>query len=116
MVGSTDYNDTNAVLRTQLYLVHSQLVFERHKRDLYVKRNRRLLRSVINTQQLKEETDAMVGLQILVLIYYFLGGGNPYIYISFTCIPNFITTNGNYRNSLVLLYFFGCQTLRSIYL
>ena len=52
------------MLRTQLQLVHSQLLFERHNRDLYVKRNRRLLRGVINAQQLKEETDAMVTLKL----------------------------------------------------
>ncbi|XP_072243209.1 TSC complex subunit 1a [Leuresthes tenuis] len=46
-------------LRSQLLLVHSQLEYERFKRQQHAIRNRRLLRRVINTTVLEEHNVAM---------------------------------------------------------
>ncbi|XP_042338281.1 hamartin-like, partial [Plectropomus leopardus] len=47
-------------LRSQLLLVHSQLQYERFKRQQHAIRNRRLLRRVINATSLEEHNVAMV--------------------------------------------------------
>lgn len=47
-------------LRSQLLLVHSQLQYERFKRQQHAVRNRRLLRRVINAAALEEQGVAMV--------------------------------------------------------
>lgn len=47
-------------LRSQLLLVHSQLQYERFKRQQHAIRNRRLLRRVINATALEEQGVAMV--------------------------------------------------------
>lgn len=47
-------------VRSQLLLVHSQLLYERFKRQQHAIRNRRLLRRVINTTALEERSVAMV--------------------------------------------------------
>lgn len=52
-------------LRSQLLLVHSQLQYERFKRQQHAIRNRRLLRRVINTTVLEEHSVAMVTLHLL---------------------------------------------------
>lgn len=52
-------------LRSQLLLVHSQLQYERFKRQQHAIRNRRLLRRVINTTVLEEHSVAMVTFQLL---------------------------------------------------
>ncbi|KAK2838215.1 hypothetical protein Q5P01_015427 [Channa striata] len=46
-------------LRSQLLLVHSQLQYERFKRQQHAVRNRRLLRRVINTTALEEQSVSM---------------------------------------------------------
>ncbi|MEQ2186276.1 hypothetical protein GOODEAATRI_026969, partial [Goodea atripinnis] len=46
-------------LKSQLLLVHSQLQYERFKRQQHAIRNRRLLRRVINVTALEEQTVAM---------------------------------------------------------
>uniref|UniRef100_A0A3Q2P833 TSC complex subunit 1a n=1 Tax=Fundulus heteroclitus TaxID=8078 RepID=A0A3Q2P833_FUNHE len=46
-------------LKSQLLLVHSQLQYERFKRQQHAIRNRRLLRRVINSTALEEQTAAM---------------------------------------------------------
>ncbi|CAJ1069561.1 TSC complex subunit 1a [Xyrichtys novacula] len=48
-------------LRSQLLLVHSQLQYERFKRQQHAMRNRRLLRRVIKATALEEQTVAMKG-------------------------------------------------------
>ncbi|XP_075938533.1 LOW QUALITY PROTEIN: TSC complex subunit 1a [Anarhichas minor] len=48
-------------LRSQLLLVHSQLQYERFKRQQHAVRNRRLLRRVINATALEEHVVAMKG-------------------------------------------------------
>ncbi|MEQ2256722.1 hypothetical protein ILYODFUR_027027, partial [Ilyodon furcidens] len=48
-------------LKSQLLLVHSQLQYERFKRQQHAIRNRRLLRRVINVTALEEQTVAMKG-------------------------------------------------------
>lgn len=47
-------------LRSQLLLLHSQLLYERYKREQHAVRNRRLLRRVINATALEEQNNAMV--------------------------------------------------------
>uniref|UniRef100_A0AAY5EKB9 TSC complex subunit 1b n=1 Tax=Electrophorus electricus TaxID=8005 RepID=A0AAY5EKB9_ELEEL len=46
-------------LRSQLLLLHNQLLFERYKREQHALRNRRLLRRIINTTALQEQNNAM---------------------------------------------------------
>ncbi|XP_076586558.1 TSC complex subunit 1a isoform X1 [Chaetodon auriga] len=48
-------------LRSQLLLIHSQLQYERFKRQQHAIRNRRLLRRVINATALEEQSVAMKG-------------------------------------------------------
>ncbi|XP_038131225.1 TSC complex subunit 1a isoform X2 [Cyprinodon tularosa] len=57
MGGSTQGEELQA-LRSQLLLVHSQLLYERFKRQQHAVRNRRLLRRVINATALEEQTVA----------------------------------------------------------
>ncbi|XP_061118845.1 hamartin-like isoform X2 [Conger conger] len=51
--------DELQTLRSQLLLLHSQLLFERYKREQHALRNRRLLRRIINTTALQEHNSAM---------------------------------------------------------
>ncbi|KAL4609401.1 hamartin-like isoform X4 [Arapaima gigas] len=46
-------------LRSQLLLLHNQLLYERYKREQHAVRNRRLLRRVINATALEEQNNAM---------------------------------------------------------
>ncbi|XP_068608710.1 TSC complex subunit 1b [Brachionichthys hirsutus] len=46
-------------LRSQLLLLHNQLLYERHKREQHAVRNRRLLRRIINATALEEQNNAM---------------------------------------------------------
>ncbi|XP_061117085.1 TSC complex subunit 1a isoform X2 [Conger conger] len=46
-------------LRSQLLLLHSQLLYERYKREQHALRNRRLLRRIINATALEEQNHAM---------------------------------------------------------
>ena len=52
--------DELQTLRSQLLLLHSQLQYERHKREQHAVRNRRLLRRIINATALQEQNIAMV--------------------------------------------------------
>ncbi|XP_035383113.1 TSC complex subunit 1b isoform X2 [Electrophorus electricus] len=54
----THFGDLQA-LRSQLLLLHNQLLFERYKREQHALRNRRLLRRIINTTALQEQNNAM---------------------------------------------------------
>ncbi len=47
-------------LRSQLLLLHNQLLYERYKREQHAVRNRRLLRRIINATTLEEQNNAMV--------------------------------------------------------
>lgn len=49
-------------LRSQLLLLHNQLLYERYKREQHAVRNRRLLRRIINATALEEQNNAMVKL------------------------------------------------------
>ncbi|XP_066512402.1 hamartin-like isoform X1 [Hoplias malabaricus] len=51
--------DELALLRSQLLLLHNQLLYERHKREQHALRNRRLLRRVINATALEEQNNSM---------------------------------------------------------
>uniref|UniRef100_A0A672SL17 Hamartin-like n=1 Tax=Sinocyclocheilus grahami TaxID=75366 RepID=A0A672SL17_SINGR len=46
-------------LRSQLLLLHNQLLYERYKREQHAIRNRRLLRRIINATTLEEQNNAM---------------------------------------------------------
>uniref|UniRef100_A0A8D3D2Z7 TSC complex subunit 1b n=1 Tax=Scophthalmus maximus TaxID=52904 RepID=A0A8D3D2Z7_SCOMX len=46
-------------LRSQLLLMHNQLLYERYKREQHAVRNRRLLRRIINATALEEQNNAM---------------------------------------------------------
>uniref|UniRef100_A0A8C9SY20 TSC complex subunit 1b n=1 Tax=Scleropages formosus TaxID=113540 RepID=A0A8C9SY20_SCLFO len=46
-------------LRSQLLLLHNQLLYERYKREQHAVRNRRLLRRIINSTALEEQNNAM---------------------------------------------------------
>uniref|UniRef100_A0A671YUY7 TSC complex subunit 1b n=1 Tax=Sparus aurata TaxID=8175 RepID=A0A671YUY7_SPAAU len=46
-------------LRSQLLLLHNQLLYERYKREQHAVRNRRLLRRIINATALEEQNNAM---------------------------------------------------------
>lgn len=47
------------MLRSQLLLLHNQLLYERYKREQHAVRNRRLLRRIINTTALEEQNNTM---------------------------------------------------------
>ncbi|KAI4882207.1 hypothetical protein NFI96_034142, partial [Prochilodus magdalenae] len=51
--------DELALLRSQMLLLHNQLLYERHKREQHALRNRRLLRRVINATALEEQNNSM---------------------------------------------------------
>ena len=52
--------DEVTILSSQLLLLHTQLMFERHKSELHAKRNRRLLGRTVKTVALEEQYSAMV--------------------------------------------------------
>ncbi|XP_034727885.1 TSC complex subunit 1a isoform X2 [Etheostoma cragini] len=60
-VGGPAQGEELKSLRSQLLLVHSQLQYERFKRQQHAIRNRRLLRRVINATSLEEHSVAMKG-------------------------------------------------------
>ncbi|KAJ8286301.1 hypothetical protein GJAV_G00036890 [Gymnothorax javanicus] len=51
--------DELQMLRSQLLLLHSQLLYERYKREQHALRNRRLLRRIINGAALQEQNKSM---------------------------------------------------------
>uniref|UniRef100_A0A8C5F9P2 TSC complex subunit 1b n=1 Tax=Gadus morhua TaxID=8049 RepID=A0A8C5F9P2_GADMO len=57
--GGSAPQDELQTLRSQLLLLHSQLQYERHKREQHAVRNRRLLRRIINATALQEQNIAM---------------------------------------------------------
>ncbi|XP_056146302.1 TSC complex subunit 1b isoform X2 [Lampris incognitus] len=57
--GGSAPQDELHTLRSQLHLLHSQLLYERYKREQHAVRNRRLLRRVINATALEEQNNAM---------------------------------------------------------
>uniref|UniRef100_A0A8C7X6Q9 TSC complex subunit 1b n=1 Tax=Oryzias sinensis TaxID=183150 RepID=A0A8C7X6Q9_9TELE len=57
-VGSAPLDELHT-LRSQLLLLHNQLLFERYKREQHAVRNRRLLRRIINATALEEQNNAM---------------------------------------------------------
>ncbi|XP_052092661.1 hamartin-like isoform X3 [Mytilus californianus] len=54
------------ILRGQIIMMENQLMYERHKRELHNKRNRRLLRKIANAETLEENNNVMAG-QINIL-------------------------------------------------
>uniref|UniRef100_A0AAR2IZX9 TSC complex subunit 1b n=1 Tax=Pygocentrus nattereri TaxID=42514 RepID=A0AAR2IZX9_PYGNA len=51
--------DELQTLRSQLLLLHNQLLYERYKREQHAVRNRRLLRRIINATALEEQNNAL---------------------------------------------------------
>lgn len=47
------------MLRSQLLLLHNQLLYERHKREQHALRNRRLFGRIVNTTALEEQNNSM---------------------------------------------------------
>ncbi|XP_077592904.1 TSC complex subunit 1b isoform X1 [Stigmatopora nigra] len=56
--GSAPFDELHT-LRSQLLLLHNQLLYERYKREQHAVRNRRLLRRIINATALEEQNNAM---------------------------------------------------------
>ena len=52
--------DDPRVLNGQLQLLHIQLLYERHKREIHAERNRRLLGKAKRVKALEEQNSAMV--------------------------------------------------------
>ena len=48
-------------------MLHNQLMFERHKREIHAKRNRRLLGSIAKYASLEEQNTAMVNLRLTLI-------------------------------------------------
>ncbi|XP_008334649.1 TSC complex subunit 1a isoform X4 [Cynoglossus semilaevis] len=59
--GGSAVGDELQSVKSQLLLIHGQLEYERFKRQQHAMRNRRLLRRVINTTALEEQSVAMKG-------------------------------------------------------
>nr|XP_061836860.1 hamartin-like [Nerophis lumbriciformis] len=57
--GGSAPTDELQTLRSQLLLLHNQLLYERYKREQHAVRNRRLLRRIINATALEEQNNAM---------------------------------------------------------
>ncbi|XP_062867233.1 TSC complex subunit 1b [Trichomycterus rosablanca] len=57
--GGSAPRDELQTLRSQLLLLHNQLLYERYKREQHAVRNRRLLRRIINATALEEQNNAM---------------------------------------------------------
>ena len=51
--------DEIKILRGEIQLQHNQVMYERHKRELYAKRNRRLLSKITKATALEEQNSAM---------------------------------------------------------
>ncbi|XP_021365469.1 hamartin-like [Mizuhopecten yessoensis] len=47
------------ILRGQIFMIQNQLMYERHKRELHAKKNRRLLRKIANAKAVEEQNNAM---------------------------------------------------------
>ncbi|XP_056313869.1 TSC complex subunit 1a isoform X1 [Danio aesculapii] len=52
-------SDELDMLRSQLLLLHNQLLYERHKREQHALRNRRLFGRIVNTTALEEQNNSM---------------------------------------------------------
>lgn len=58
------------ILRGQIFMMKNQILYERNKRELHAKRNRRLLRKITTANALEEQTKAQV--KLLNLFFNFL--------------------------------------------
>ncbi|XP_051551164.1 hamartin-like isoform X2 [Myxocyprinus asiaticus] len=52
-------SDELGILRSQLLLLHNQLLYERHKREQHALRNRRLFGRIVNATALEEQNNSM---------------------------------------------------------
>jgi hypothetical protein len=58
------------ILRGQIIMMENQLMYERHKRELHNKRNRRLLRKITNAETLEENNKTMVRFCNYILVSF----------------------------------------------
>jgi hypothetical protein len=65
------------MMRSQVALLHSQLLFERHQCLQHARRNRRLLSKARTAMHVEEKVYSLVSL--LIRLYRCGGGGGPYI-------------------------------------
>ena len=96
------WSDDVTTLRGQVLLLHNQLMYERHKREIYAKRNRRLLGRVVNVTALEERNSAMVR---RTSFYLCLGGAGNCAFV-FASNEPLLT---NVRFSMLLLLFWLCS-------
>lgn len=61
IIGAPPADEIN-ILRGQIIMMENQLMYERHKRELHNKRNRRLLRKIANAETLEENNNVMVSI------------------------------------------------------
>lgn len=64
LTGSAPLDELHT-LRSQLLLLHNQLLYERYKREQHAVRNRRLLRRIINATALEEQNNAMASSPVI---------------------------------------------------
>lgn len=57
--------DEVSIARGQLLLLHTQLMYERQKRELHAERNRRLLSKIAKAEKVKQNNQTLVSEQLL---------------------------------------------------
>lgn len=56
--------DEVSIARGELVLLHTQLLYERQKRELHAERNRRMLSKMAKVEKIKERNKTLVSLRI----------------------------------------------------
>ena len=96
----SSFNDP-AILRGEIDMLHSQLMFERHKRETHSQRNRRLLSRIVKTTALKEQNNAMV--TTCEYIHVFLKCRLLFMLYLYICLKNIGKLKILYGGILVML-------------
>lgn len=99
-------------LRSQLLLVHSQLQYERFKRQQHAIRNRRLLRRVVNATALEEHNVAMV-MHICCFFLTFFILYFPFCLLSSFLFPLFVPMSSVFSFHWFVSVFFSFSLLFS---
>ena len=68
-VGMPPADEVN-ILRGQIFMMKNQLLYERNKRELHAKRNRRLLGKITKANALEELTRAKVKQKCIYTVLY----------------------------------------------
>lgn len=58
------------IMKGQLSLLHTQLLYERQKRELHAERNRRLLSKIARAEKYREENSILVSPSLLICFGY----------------------------------------------